>query len=179
MIQASSIRGGVADHRVGARVVEIRMEFEELVRAVQSLNADDAFRARLDAQQWRTLSSYLTRHELPRGAELIREGDVDRSVYLLGQGSLQVFRRDAAPGTARVVMLRPGAMVGESGLFSGSPHTASVEVMTTSTVWALRLPRFEELCSRMPTLALEVLRGAGGVMAARVRAHLTHQAAIA
>lgn len=155
------------------------MEFEELVRAVQSLSADDAFCARLDAQQWRTLSSYLTRHELPRGTELIREGEVDRSVYLLGQGSLQVFRRDAASGGARVVMLRPGSMVGESGLFSAAPHTACVEAMTAATVWALRLPRFEELSSRMPTLALEVLRGAGGVMAARVRAHLAKQAAMA
>lgn len=155
------------------------MEFEELVRAVQSLNVDDAFRARLDAQQWRTLSSYLTQHEVPRGTELFREGEVDRSVYFLGQGSLQVFRRDAPPGTARVVMLRPGAVVGESGLFSGAPHTASVEAMTTVRVWALRLPRFEELCSRMPPLALEVLRGAGGVMAARVRAHLVKQAAMA
>jgi CRP/FNR family cyclic AMP-dependent transcriptional regulator len=90
---------------------------------------------------------------------------------------LQVFRREAVG--SRVVMLRPGAMVGESGLFSGAPHTASVEAMTASTVWALRLPRFEELCSRMPALALEVMRGAGGVMAARMRAHIAKQVAVA
>jgi CRP/FNR family transcriptional regulator, cyclic AMP receptor protein len=155
------------------------MEFEELVQAVQSLNVEDAFRVRLDGHQWRTLSSYLTPHALPAGTVLIREGEMDRSAYFLGQGSLQVFRPQAPAGTARVVMLRPGAMVGESGLFSGAPHTASVEAMTASTVWALRLPRFEELCSRMPTLALEVLRGAGGVMAARVRAHIVKQAAVA
>lgn len=155
------------------------MDFEELVRAVQSLNDDDAFRARLDAQQWRTLAGYLTQHEVPRGTELIREGEMDRSLYFLAQGSLQVFRRDAPPGTARVVMLRPGAIVGESGLFSGMPHTASVEAMTTARVWALRLPRFEELCSRTPALALEVLRGAGGVLAARARAHMVRQAAMA
>jgi CRP/FNR family cyclic AMP-dependent transcriptional regulator len=153
------------------------MEFEELVQAVQSLSAEDAFRARLDAHQWRTLSSYLTPHALPAGTELIREGEMDRSAYFLGQGSLQVFRREAVG--SRVVMLRPGAMVGESGLFSGAPHTASVEAMTASTVWALRLPRFEELCSRMPALALEVMRGAGGVMAARMRAHIAKQVAVA
>lgn len=155
------------------------MDFEELVRAVQSLNEDDAFRARLDAQQWRTLSSYLTHHEVPRGTELIREGEIDRSMYFLAQGSLQVFRRDAAPGVARVVMLRPGSVVGEGGLFSGAPHAASVEAMTGAQVWALRLPRFEELCSRMPTLALEVLRGAGGVMSARLRARQARSVAVA
>lgn len=154
------------------------MDFEELVRAVQSLNAEDAFRARLDVQQWRTLSSYLTHHEVPRGTELIREGEVDRSVYFLAQGSLQLFRRDVAPGAPRVVMLRPGSVVGESGLFSGAPHTASVEAMTGAHIWALRLPRFEELCSRMPTLALEVLRGVGGVMSARTRMYQGRQVAV-
>lgn len=155
------------------------MGFEELVRAVQSLNDDDAFRVRLDAQQWRTLSGYLTPHELPRGAQLLREGEVDRSLYLLGQGSLQMFRRDAPPGVPRVVMLRPGAVVGEGGLFSAAPQMASVEAMTPVSVWALRLPRFEELCSRTPALALEVLRGAGGVLAARARSQWVRQAAAA
>lgn len=36
------------------------MGIEELVQAVQSLNTDDAFHARLDAAQWRTLGTYLT-----------------------------------------------------------------------------------------------------------------------
>lgn len=155
------------------------MEFEELVRAVQSLTDDDAFRARLDAQQWRTLGGYLTQHEVPRGTALIREGAVDRSLYFLGQGSLQLFRRDAAPGLPRVVMLRPGAVVGESGLFSGAPQPVGVEAMTGARVWALRLPRFEELCSRTPALALEVIRGAGGVLAARARLQTTRHPAAA
>lgn len=146
------------------------MGFEELVRAVQSLNDDDAFRVRLDGQQWRTLSGYLTQHEVPRGTELLREGEVDRSLYFLAHGAWQMFRRHAPSGAPRVVMLRPGAVVGEAGLFSGASHTASVEAMTQAQVWALRLPRFEELCSRTPALALEVIRGAGGVLAARARA---------
>jgi hypothetical protein len=33
----------------------------------------------------------------------------------------------------------------------------------------------EELCQRSPTLALELLRAAGAVMAARVRANLAKQ----
>jgi len=45
-------------------------------------------------------------------------------------------------------------------------------------VWALRGPRMEELAQRSPTLALELLRAAGAVMAARMRANMTRQTPI-
>jgi hypothetical protein len=47
--------------------------------------------------------------------------------------------------------------------------------MGSVVVFALRLQRFEELAQRVPTVALEVLRGAGTVMAWRMRANLTQQ----
>jgi hypothetical protein len=42
-------------------------------------------------------------------------------------------------------------------------------------VYALRGPRLEELAQRLPALALELLRTAGGVMATRMRANLAKQ----
>jgi hypothetical protein len=36
------------------------MDFSEVVQAIQSLNTEDALRARLDMQQWRTVAQYLT-----------------------------------------------------------------------------------------------------------------------
>ena len=40
------------------------MDATELVQAIQTLNAEDAFRPRLDAQQWRVFAQYLTREYL-------------------------------------------------------------------------------------------------------------------
>ena len=51
--------------------------------------------------------------------------------------------------------------------------------MTACIVWALRGPRLEEMAQRSPALALEVLRAAGGVLAARVRANQAKQTAFA
>jgi len=47
--------------------------------------------------------------------------------------------------------------------------------MTPCVVFALRGPRLEELAQRLPALALELLRAAGGVMAVRMRATLAKQ----
>ena len=152
------------------------MDSTELVRAIQTLNAEDVFRPRLDAQQWRVFCQYLTRHELRSGDLLIKQGDHDRTVYFLEAGSLQVFvSGQPAGGGQRIAILRAGSMVGEPGLFTDSGRMANVEAMTHCVVWALRLPRFEELAARVPPVAVEVVRAAGAVMASRMSANLHRQ----
>lgn len=151
------------------------MEINELVQAIQTLNAEDAFRARLNLEQWRTIAPYLTRHDIRAGDLLIKQGDADRSMYFLAQGSLQVFVTGGAPGSNRIAILRAGSVVGEPGLFGETARMANVEAMTACVVWALRSPRLEELAQRSPALALELLRTAGSVMATRMRANLVKQ----
>lgn len=151
------------------------MELQQLVHAIQTLNAEDAFRARLTLDQWRVIGPYLTRHDIRAGDLLIKQGDSDRSMYFLGQGSLQVFVTGGPPGANRIAILRAGSVVGEPALFLDSPRMANVEAMTPCIVWALRGPRLEELAQRTPALALELIRAAGSVMALRMRANITRQ----
>ena len=151
------------------------MDINELVQAIQTLNAEDAFRSRLSLEQWRTVAPYLTRHELRAGDLLIKQGDDDRTLYFLAQGNLQVFSAGGVPGSRRIAILRTGSVVGEPGIFGDSPRMANVEAMTPCVVYALRGPRLEELAQRSPALALELLRSAGAVMAARMRANLAKQ----
>lgn len=150
------------------------MDITELITAVQSLNAEDAFRARLTAEQWRVLSQYLTQHDIRAGDLLIKQGDADRTMYFLARGTLQVFITGGGPGT-RVAVLRPGSVTGEQALFIDGPRSANVEAMTPCAVWALRGPRLEELAQRVPTLALEVVRAAAGVMGIRLRSMAAKQ----
>ena len=77
------------------------MDIDELVRAVQTLNAEDAFRARLTLDNWRTIAPYLARYEIRAGDLLIKQGDADRSMYFLAQGSMQIFMTGGAPGSRR------------------------------------------------------------------------------
>lgn len=146
-------------------------EFTDLIQSVQTLQSNDSFRARLDAGQWRTFASYLTRHDLRMGDVLIKQGETDRVMYLIGSGTFQVLVQGAVPGANRVVLLRAGAICGEPSLFTDGEHMATIEAMSSATVWALRLSRYEELCQRLPAIALEVTRAAGAVMAARMRAN--------
>jgi len=151
------------------------MVHDDLLKAIQSLNAEDAFRPRLDPGQWRTFLQYLTRQEVRAGELLLKQDDLDRTVYFVGQGMLVVYATGGAPGADKIGILRAGAMVGEPGLFADGARTATVEALTPAVVWALRLPRFEELCARIPVIAVEILRAAGSVMAWRMRANMARQ----
>jgi CRP/FNR family cyclic AMP-dependent transcriptional regulator len=148
------------------------MDITTLVQAVQTLNAHDAFKAGLDAQHWQALAPYLARQPLRAGQLLIRQGDADRSAYFLEHGNLQVFTTGGPPGSYRIAILRPGSLVGEPGLFAAVPRSANVEAMTPCVVWALSVSRLDELCARLPALALQLLRAAGAVMATRACANL-------
>lgn len=152
--------------------MDLSSDIQPLVNAVQTLNADDAFGPRLSLDQWRMLASYLTRHDIRSGDLLIQQGDRERTMYILEQGSLQVFVARGTPGSHRIAILRAGSVVGEPSLFGDGPRMANVEAMSPCRVWALRGPRLEELAARQPALAYELLRAAGAVLAVRMRANM-------
>lgn len=148
------------------------MAVETLLQAIQTLNADDAFRARLDMGQWRQLAAFMQQFKLRAGDTLIRFRDMDRVMYLLESGTLQVYVPDAGPARRPVAILRPGAVVGEPVLFAETPRMAQVEAMSPSVLWGLTRNRFDEFAQRQPEMAIEFLRAAGAVMAERMRANL-------
>jgi CRP-like cAMP-binding protein len=153
------------------------MTIQALYEAVRSLNAPDAFKPRLTPDQWRTFEAFLTRHEVRAGDLLVKQGDHDRTMYLLESGTLQVFVQPPKTG-ARLSILRAGAVVGEAGLFSDQPRMANVEAMGPCVVWALRGPRYEELAARNPALMLEVVRAAAALMGVRMRTNIEHGQAV-
>lgn len=154
---------------------------QSLAFAVNSLAADDAFKPRLSLEQWRTLQGFLSFHEIRPGDLLARQDDLDRTVFLLEEGNAQVYRSAggaAGPqGRTRIAILRPGSIIGESGLFGPVPRLANVEAMSSCKVWALVPTRWDEFALRHPSLAVEVLRAAGMVYAARMRMNLTNHVA--
>ena len=64
------------------------------------------------------MAPYLTRHDIRAGDLLVKQGDSDHSMYFLAQGTVQVFVTGVAAGSSKLAILRPGAVIGEAGLFA-------------------------------------------------------------
>lgn len=145
------------------------MNVEQLVQAIQTLNVYDAFRPRFSAENWRVVGAYLIRREIRSGGALIRQGESDRTMYILEAGALQVYRRGDATPSAKIALLRAGAIVGEPALFGDAVRMAQVDAISVSIAWALTRPRLDEMLAGHPELAYEILRASGAVMAERMR----------
>src|ERR1700750_2317776 len=126
------------------------MNVENLVQAIQTLNAYDTFRPRFSPENWRVVGSYLIRREMKGGDVLIYQGDSDRTMYFLESGTLQVYGRATATSAAKIALLRAGSIVGEPALFGETMRMAQVDAISPSVVWAVSRIRLEEL---LPSLS--------------------------
>uniref|UniRef100_UPI0031B5C112 Crp/Fnr family transcriptional regulator n=1 Tax=Dechloromonas hortensis TaxID=337779 RepID=UPI0031B5C112 len=95
------------------------------------------------------------------GQALFREGDEGNQMYVLETGTAEVIVQNHV-----VEMLEHGSIVGEMGLVSPGPHSASVIAKTDCEFVAVDEKRFQFLVQQTPYFAIQVMR----LMAERLRA---------
>lgn len=95
------------------------------------------------------------------GQALFREGDEGNQMYVLETGTAEVIVQNRVVET-----LEHGSIVGEMGLVSPGPHSASVIAKTDCEFVAVYEKRFQFLVQQTPYFAIQVMR----LMAERLRA---------
>lgn len=97
------------------------------------------------------------RLNFPQGDALFRQGEPSDSAYVLIDGLADVLL-ETANGPVSVAELGRNALVGEMGVITGSPRSATI--LARSAVTALRLPKevFLGLLAEFPPLSLAVMR---------------------
>ncbi len=102
-----------------------------------------------------------TKIMIQAGQALFREGDAGNQMYILETGTAEVFVQNQLVET-----LQHGSIVGEMGLVSPGPHSASVIARTDCEFVAVDEKRFQFLVQQTPYFAIQVMR----LMAERLRA---------
>lgn len=96
----------------------------------------------------------------PSGKAFVVEGEGDRSLYVLVEGTAVVTR-----GGRKVANLRPGDFFGELAVLDHGPRSATVTSTSACRLMALDARRIDELVHHEPTIAQGMLE----VLAARLR----------
>lgn len=108
----------------------------------------------LDSEEMvQRLLPYLARRCLAAGETLMRQGDPATELVFLASGQLTVLLETAAGAAVRLRTLKPGAVVGEMGLYSHQPRSASVVADTAVVVHSLDGAALARIEWEAPTLA--------------------------
>ena len=100
--------------------------------------------ADLDAHQIQLISAQMREESHEPGAEIIRQGEVGETFYVIESGRVETSVRQ--DGAERVVAQRgPGEYVGEIALLMQVPRTATVRALTEVQVLALDREDFDRL----------------------------------
>jgi CRP-like cAMP-binding protein len=88
----------------------------------------------LDAEGRTRLAALAEARPLAAGEVLMREGEAGDAFYLLVRGLLRVEAEDLAAQPQRVATIEPGAVLGEIGVVTREPRTATVTADTDAEV---------------------------------------------
>ena len=115
-------------------------------------------------RQWDTLLTHMQTRNLRAGETLFAEGDLDRALYLLTAGLLELSGTDSPPAA-----VEPPSPLGELAFIDGDRQPANARAVTDAQVLRLSFHAFESLAARDPHLATRILLDLGRILAARLR----------
>jgi len=111
---------------------------------------------------------YLERISVPAGTVLIRQEEPPGDLFVLRSGRLAVETRTSEGTRIRLRALRPGVVVGEVGLYTGTPRTADVVAETESVVLRFSAGSIARIEAEEPEVAAALHRWLAMTLADRL-----------
>jgi CRP-like cAMP-binding protein len=123
---------------------------------VQSLRQVPMFRE-IDPARLKLLAFTSERVQFAGGQRFFSQGDASDAAYVILEGRANVLLT-TPNGEIKVAELGQNALLGEMGILSDNPRSASIEAQAPTT--ALRIDKrvFLELMAQFPQMALAVMR---------------------
>jgi sulfate permease, SulP family len=104
------------------------------------------------------LSKCCIRLEVQPGEDVARQGEPSESMHFILKGRVGIFVSTDDGRDVRVRSLGPHTTIGEMGLMTGRPRSATVRAEVASTLYVLPMDAFREITLQDPTLGQALLR---------------------
>ncbi|MDH5446070.1 MAG: cyclic nucleotide-binding domain-containing protein [Gammaproteobacteria bacterium] len=110
------------------------------------------------------VSSYLFKYgrkqRYSSGKVIIHEGNMDKTVYILLQGAVEVLKNDDQTGKPKVVASfnEGGVILGEMSIFLNEPRSTSVRVTEDALLLEFTGENFIKAVITIPELSLRILK---------------------
>jgi len=88
---------------------------------------------------------------------LFEEGDQSKSMYLIRNGAIRIFKRKG-DGKIEIETLRGGSIVGELSFFDGQPRSASAEALVTTELVEITRSALDAALSQSPEWLVTLIK---------------------
>lgn len=114
--------------------------------------------AYFDPDEFKALFDYMYRLDVSEGYRLISQGEETPGLYLIERGRVTVYRELSNNRRLRLRAMGAGTSVGEIGLYSGGPASATVITDVPSEIYLFSPVRLKKMESKDPVLAIKFHR---------------------
>lgn len=103
------------------------------------------------------LSSDVRREHYKAGAYIFFEGDIDQHFYIVEEGTIQIFTKNAAGKRLDISIVEPGESFGELALLDSRARSASAQAINDCTLIKVSAKGYEQLLAELPVWASSML----------------------
>jgi sulfate permease, SulP family len=114
------------------------------------------------------LAEYCRRLEVPAGQVIAREGDPAASMHFILEGRIGILVDMGDGRTMRLRSLGPHTTIGEMGLISGRPRSATIAAEADSVLYELTAEAYRRITREEPALSQALLGYVVSVMSERL-----------
>lgn len=120
-------------------------------------------------EEWAILLKHTRHRSFRSGDAVVTAGALDRSLYLIIDGLLEVLVSHGRRGYRRVATIGAGSVIGELSFFDGGARSALVRAVTPAELAELSPAEFDAFAVASPALARQLLFDLGRILAKRLR----------
>ncbi|MGE5405185.1 MAG: cyclic nucleotide-binding domain-containing protein, partial [Candidatus Saccharibacteria bacterium] len=124
-------------------------------RGMQAFLKKSTVLSPMNAEELRSFLNKFSIENYSLNQDIVKEGDVGDSFYIIRSGYADVFKKSA--GTKAVGQLGEGDFFGELALLTGYPRVATVRALEDTTVFRLDKKDFDDLIANYPKIKDAIL----------------------
>ncbi len=115
----------------------------------------------LEVEEREKLRSSSVLRSFSRGETIFSPTPDPRSVYLLEDGLVRIYRMSESGNEATLGYVQPGEVFGELSAFGDYPRESFAEALLDSRVWKMRSQAFRQILDSRPSIMLPIARQMG------------------
>ncbi len=116
------------------------------------------FFSEFQVRELTAIASIVQEKTFAEGTQIIQEGEVGESLYLVLRGRVAVIKELGRPAELHIAEIGPDDYFGEMALFDRQPRSASVVAKVETHVLELSRFEFEEIMKEFPQIAIDACR---------------------